>query len=173
MRHVSSLVVLVSVASGGCFLGVEEETVDIAGVYRVDRAYTAAPCAMDLRSVTPGSPYVAIDLFEGDYWLAGCTTMDADVCMDPSPPISFSQPFDDRETPGWIGSFASALSENGFCRLRYIEHAAYAFSETALEVDISEYSTTGMFEPCTVEEADRRNIQMPCVAFERLETTRL
>ncbi|HTL38066.1 MAG TPA: hypothetical protein VL326_33275, partial [Kofleriaceae bacterium] len=167
LRAVAALAGLL--ALGAC--GPDE--VDLTGIYKVEADLQSAPCGTD-QPVT--NPPVAVKFVKGEFF--GATVYSYSECDDLAATMcagmglldaGFSEPIDG----GWRGIVTTSGGGGTTCTISYTEQTA-TLHGTLLIVEITNYSDQVDNTPtlCSPDEADRRNISMPCAEHHRIEATK-
>jgi len=150
---------------------------DLTGNYRVDTAVESEPCGAD---APQADPPMFLRFTEDEFF--GARFFSMEVCTDAAGTVctggglfgdSFSEPIDD----GWRGIVTSSGSggeSDPTCTLFYSSSSALLVNRK-LTVESTEYSETvdNTEALCTTDEAQKRNLSMPCIRHEKLEASQL
>jgi len=169
-----ALVVVLAACGGGGGGGA-----DLEGMWRVDRV-AAAPegaCSPD-EDVADHVPFLWFheELFAGQTILAydGCPDATGVGC---APIGGVIGGFDEGIEGGWRGVTLTASGDAAACALGFDERTAVIDREimTGLVIDHHTYREEGPVSggPCDSAEAERRGAEMPCVAHDVVDATRL
>lgn len=158
-----------------CVAACGTDSIDLSGVYRVDRAVGSETCETDetiefaafvkfSEQELFGQPFFAYD---------GCTDETATECSSISGLLGgFFEPIDD----GWLGrsSFSSGGGEST-CLLGVTRQTAILKgSAMTIEATSHQDEVEGLsVDECSPEEAERREDDMPCSGHQLVEATKL